>query len=188
MDPMTMLALSSVGVGAVQSVWNYFAGQDQLATRRTRLKDQYAREKAGIQTQYAQGQQDIAVAAGADAAGLAARGIEGAGADAAVAGTQSLRRERLDLWNSQVTASLDANFAAGVEDLDSAGAQLNMDALMNGLGVGLSAAGTLVDAGVFNKKSRRKQENEQPIPFSLPPGGFDLRKSSPDWSTWPFER
>jgi hypothetical protein len=176
MDPLTLLAIAQVAVSGVQLVQNYFEGQSQISKAKKKQSDAYALQTEGIdqqaksvEQQFTQGQQDIEQAGGNEAASLAARGIQGGYVNLALGANRTDRVNKLNTWNDNATAGINLarkNAAMGnanaLDQLQEQQDQLNMNAITGGIGVGLSAAGTLVKAGVFKDTGSN--------PFDIQPG------------------
>lgn len=215
MDPLTMYAIATVGVGAVQTVWNYFAGQSALKDANNKLDKQQSfmadraslaydakvlRDKniearksqfqvldnqlADVGTQVQQAGVDLTKSVASNQAGLAQSGVLGPMADMVATQTKVDGQAKIDTFKSQAERDIalqrqqlttDISLAQASADLTYAGDQqnlkeqrynlssargelkaqqdqLNMDAWTSALGVGMSAAGTLVKGGAFAKK------------------------------------
>jgi len=150
MWPEIALAVAQVGVGAVSSIWNYSEGQRNLGRARNRLKASHDFALEQIDQQFTQGKRQNAQANGADAASLAARGITGEGADLGLAANAGDRADLLTLWKTNATKTLEMDYQDKLDGLNGQTDQAGMDLLTGLLGTGLSAAGTLVDAGAFS--------------------------------------
>ena len=216
MDPLTMFAIAQVGVGAVQSIWNYFAGQDALSAATDKLDKQQTflndranlltkqhtlqndqidkqaaqqtaaldNRAADLKTQVTQAGVDLTKSVASGQAGLAQSGLVGPMATMVTDQAQTDGQTRIDTFKSQAERDIaaqrqqvadatsfakqssDLSYAGGLQsikesqfgldsgytDLKGQQSQLNMDAWMSALGVGMSAAGTLVKSDIFKKK------------------------------------
>ena len=166
MDPLTWMAVAQAAVAGVSTVWNFFAGQSQLAQANQRLGQQRTLvDQAHQITMTDINQQDQVARQGVDqAASRAEAGSAQAGAlgpdvtDRVVAGADQAENQ-VDMQYASRTAMADNQYAQQTMQLNDTaqnirekGQQLNMDTLTGAIGVGLSAAGALAKGGLFDGK------------------------------------
>lgn len=136
MDPMTMLTIAQVAVAGGSTVWNYFAGQSQLAAARKQQK----KAQGFFDEQKAQTLEGIDRSAGNNLAGLAQNGVIGTPAQNTVDGIKDLQLESADLQFRQQQAQLDQ----GAADIENKATQFNTDFLTGLLGIGITGASQVI--------------------------------------------
>ena len=160
MDPMTMLAVAQAGLGAVSTVWNYFAGQSQIANERAKasatksaLDVSRSNQLEGLANQHQLGMNQVSSAVSQQAGTMAEHGADGPMMGLAAGATEQTGMQQLDTQYTQAVNNVDDNYRNmmryyGVdqvnEQADAAEAQNGMNAITGMIGVGLSAAGTLL--------------------------------------------
>ena len=167
MDPLTWIAVAQAVVAGVSTVYNYFAGQSQLAQANQRLQKQrgfvdqaYQDNVTDLANQNHQAQMGVDQMAAKTSAAGAQAGVLGPDVSDRVEASANEAENQVDLQYASRTAQLNNSYAQQTNQLDETaqnirekGDQLGLDALGGLIGVGFSAAGAMVKGGMFDSKA-----------------------------------
>lgn len=130
MDPLTLLTIAKTGIGAVQGIYNWTAGES--AANEFARKARRARSFSMEQLNYGIGQanKQIGEAFSQETVGMEARGISGPMSGMAPAANRKDRIDQLNVQSDFQRRSIEQNYTDAMDEVASMRAQNGMDLVM----------------------------------------------------------